>query len=114
MAQKGQLIGMHTDVWVDLQVLSDQLDLSVRVLNSCSQPLLDGLNLLRHGTKNAFLQTIELVKASPRADLTQTKENTAHGLEIECLVTTEYEDKPSELHTKCLDRLGFSYLNSHE
>lgn len=95
----------RTDVLVDLQVLSHQLNLRIRVLHQRSQTLLNALHLLTNGTQNPLLQPIELVETSPRSDLTKTDENTTHSLEIERLVTTEDKYESPELNTKRFDGL---------
>ena len=95
----------HTHLIIDLDILPDQLDFRVRVLDECGETLLDGLDLLRDGTEDTLLETIELVEASPRADLTETDEDTTHCLEVERLVTAEDQDEATELNTEGLDRL---------
>ena len=72
------------------------------------QGLLDGLDLLGHGRQHTFLQTIELIKASPCSHLAQTNKDAAHGLEIECLITVEHQHKSSQLVAKSLYRLSLS------
>lgn len=94
---------MLTNVLVDLQILPDQLNLGVGVLHQRCETLLNALHLLRYGTEDTLLKSIELVEATPCSDLTQTNENTAHGLEVECLVTTEYQHEATKLYTKGLD-----------
>ena len=98
-----------THVLVQLDVLPHQLDLGVRVLDESRKTLLDALDLLRDGTEDTFLETVELVEAAPRADLAKTDEDTSHGLEVECLVATEDQDETSQLHTESLDRLGLAW-----
>ena len=61
--------------------------------------LLDGLDLLGDSRQHSLLQTVELIKASPRPHLTQTDKDTPHGLEVKCLITVEDEDKATELVT---------------
>lgn len=91
-----------THVLIELDVLADELDLRVRVLSERSETLLDTLDLLGDGTENAFLKTIELVETSPRAHLTETDEDTTHGLQVKCLVATEDKDEATQLYTKSL------------
>ena len=55
--------------------------------------LLDGLYLLGDSREHSFLQTVELIKASPGTDLAQTNEDTTHGLEVKCLITVEDQHK---------------------
>ena len=83
---------IRTNVLVDLQALPNELDLSIRVLHQRRQTLLYALHLLTNSTQNPLLQSIELVKASPSADLTQSDEDTTHGLEVERLVATEDQE----------------------
>ena len=70
--------------------------------------MLDALHLLRDRTQDAFLHVVELVKSSPRSDLTKTNKNAAHCLEVERLVAIEHEHKPTKLDIKCLDGFGFA------
>ena len=97
-------LGMRTHLVVDLHVLANQLDLRVWILHERGKSLLDRLNLLRDGTEDALFQTIELIEASPCTDLTESDEDTTHGLEVERLVTAEDQDEPPELDTESLDR----------
>ena len=66
------------------------------------------LNLLRDGRQHPLLQTIELVEATPRADLTQADEDAAHGLEVEGLVAVEDEDESAELVAQSFHGFGLS------
>lgn len=52
------------------------------------QSHLDVLDLLGDGRQHSFFQTIELIKAAPSSNLTQTHKDTAHGLK-----KTKREDK---------------------
>lgn len=97
-----------THVFIELHVLAYELNLGVRVLDQPSKTLLDTLHLLRDGTEDTFLETIELVEASPSSDLTETNEDTSHGLEIKSLVATENQDETSKLHPKRLYRFSFA------
>ena len=56
-----------------------------------------------------FPKSIELIETPPRANLTQSNENTSHSLEIERFVTTKHQNKSTELYTECLHGLGFAY-----
>lgn len=98
----------HTHVPVDLDVLPNEFNFSVRVLDERCETLLDSLNLLRYGTKNTLFETIELVETTPRADLTETNEDTTHSLEVERLVATEDQDEATELYTESFDRFRFT------
>ena len=60
----------HTHLVVNLDILPNQLDLRVRILHQRRETLLNALHLLTDSTQNPLLQSIELVEASPRADLT--------------------------------------------
>jgi hypothetical protein len=104
VAQKSKL----TDVLVDFQILPYELNFRVGVLDERGETLLYALDLLRNGAENTLFQTIELVETAPRSDLTQSDENTSHGLEIERLVATEDQHKSAKLHAQRLDRLGFA------
>ena len=44
---------------------------------------LDVLDLLGDGREHSLLQSVELVEAAPRSHLTQTHEDTTHGLKTE-------------------------------
>ena len=101
---------VRTHVLVDLDVLSNELNFGIRILDQGSQTLLNTLYLLRDGTKNSFFETVELIETSPGSDLTETDKDTAHGLEVERLVTAEDQDETPKLHTKRLDRLRFAYM----
>jgi hypothetical protein len=70
---------------------------------------LDALNLLRDGTEDTFFESIELVEASPRADLAQSDKDASHRLEVERLVAAEDEDEATQLDSEGLDGLGFSW-----
>ena len=94
---------LHTDVLVDLQMLAHQLDLDIGVLGQLHQSLLNSLYLLRNCTENSFLQPIKLVETSPCSNLTQANKDAAHGLEVEGLVATKYQDETSQLHSQSLD-----------
>ena len=93
----------RTHILVDLHILSHKLDLRIGVLDKRCKTLLDGLDLLRNSTKDTLFESIKLIKASPRSNLTKTNENTTHGLEIKGFVTAENEDKAAKLNTKSLD-----------
>ena len=93
----------RTHILVDLHILSHKLDLRIGVLDKRCKTLLDGLDLLRNSTENTLLESIELIKASPRSNLTKTNENTTHGLEIESFVTAENEDEAAKLDTQSFD-----------
>lgn len=92
-----------TNILVDLEVLANNFDLGVGVLDQRDKTLLDGLHLLRHGTEDALLESIKLVKATPRPDLTQSHKDSAHGLEVEGLVTAENKDEATKLDPECFD-----------
>lgn len=79
----------RTHILVDLDTFANKLDFGVWVLHERSKTLLDTLHLLRDSTENTLLESVEFIEASPRADLTQSDEDTAHGLEIESFVTAE-------------------------
>ncbi len=72
-------------------------------LGALLQTKLDILDLLRDGRQDTLLQTVELVEAAPRADLADTEEDAAHGLEVERVVAAEDEREAAELDTECLD-----------
>ena len=61
--------------------------------------LLDGLDLLGDGREHPLFKTVELVKATPGSDLTQTDKDTTHGLEVKRLVTVEDQNKTTHLMT---------------
>jgi hypothetical protein len=88
-----------TGVCVDLELLADELNLRRRVLSGECEPLLDALNLLRDGRENPLLESIELVEATPGADLAETDKDATHRLKVECLVAAENEDEAAELDT---------------
>ena len=98
----------RTHLAVDLDALANKFDLGVRVLSEGRETLLDTLDLLCDSRQDTLLETVELIETAPGSDLTQTNENTTHGLEVESLVTAENEDESTELHAKCLDGLGFT------
>ena len=65
---------------------------------------LDGLNLRGHRGEHLLLQTIKLVKATPRAALEQSREYPSHGLEVKLLVAVEHQNLPAHSLTQRLDR----------
>ena len=80
---------MLTHVAVDLDILPNELDFGIRVLHQRCQTLLDGLDLLGYRTENTLFKSIKLVETAPCPYLTETNEDTTHGLEVERLVTAE-------------------------
>ena len=70
--------------------------------------LLDGLDLLGDGRQHPLLKTIELVKAAPGTDLTQTDKDTSHGLKVKRLIAVKDEDKTTHLMTEGLHRLSLT------
>lgn len=109
---KARATGPLTDVLIDFQALTHQLNFSVGVFDKIGKTLLDSLYLLRDGTQNAFLQTIELVEAPPSSDLAKTNKDTTHSLEVECLITTKNKDEATKLDTESLDGFGFAFNKS--
>ena len=83
-------VDKHTYVLVDFQTLPNKLNLNIRILGDSGKSLLDTLHLLWDSTQNAFLLSVEHVKATLYSNLTKSNKDSAHGLEIEHLVTTEY------------------------
>ena len=69
---------------------------------------MDALYLLRDSTDDTLLETVELVEASPCANMTKTDEDTTHGLEVKCLVTAEDKDEASELDSESFDGLSLA------
>lgn len=57
------------------------------VLLPLKETMLYCQDLLAHGTKDTFFQTIEFVEASPCAHLAKPAKNSAHGAEVEGFVT---------------------------
>ncbi len=99
--------------------LAKKLDLiggsiGVRVGSRVGETLLDTLDLLRDRREDTFLQSIELVETTPCSNSAETDKDTTHGLEVECLVTTEDNDKHAELNTERLDRLSLTRTGGTE
>lgn len=69
---------------------------------------MDALDLLRDRTEDPLLESVELVEASPGADLAEPDEDPTHRLEVERLVAAEDEDEASELHAESLDGFGLA------
>ena len=105
-----QLREVGTDILVNFQILSHELDFGVWILHEVCQTLLDGLDLLRYGTENSLFKPIELVEATPGSNLTEADEYAAHCLEIKRFVATEYKNKTTKLNAKSFHRFGFSYI----
>ncbi len=61
------------------------------------------MHLLTDGGKNSLFQSIEFVETTPCANLAESDKDTTHSLEIERLITTEYEHKSAQLKAKGLD-----------
>lgn len=104
----------RTNIPIDLQALPNQLDFSIWILDHCSKTLLDALYLLRYRTENALFESIELVEASPRPNLTEPEEDTAHGLEIKCFIATENKNKTTKLDAQRFHRLSFTCIKKNE
>ena len=103
--------GVHGDedtrVLVHFQSSPHKLNLGFLFL-AVFQPNLDILDLLGNGRKNTFLQTVKFIKATPSTNLTDTEEDSAHGLEIECVVTAKDERETTKLETQCFNRLSLT------
>jgi len=76
------------------------------------------LDLHRHCRQNCFLETIELVKATPGTALDETDEYATHRLHINALCYTEQynsillkEAKQEKLPAACQNRLKTEMLN---
>jgi hypothetical protein len=82
---------------------ADQLNLRLVILDTLLEAQLNVLDLLRDSGQDTLLQTVELVETTPSTDLADTKEDTAHGLEVESVVTAEDKCESSQLHTKGFD-----------
>ncbi|KAI6748665.1 hypothetical protein HG530_015438 [Fusarium avenaceum] len=78
-----------TSVFVDVKLTTYQLNLRLVILDTLLKTQLDILDLLRNSGQDSLLQTVELVETAPSANLADTEEDTAHGLEIEGVVTAE-------------------------
>lgn len=87
---------------------ADEFDLVLLVGQARGKPELDALDLLRYGTEDSLLKTVELVKAAPSANLTQADEDASHRLEVEGLVATEDEYETSERDAERFDGLRFT------
>ena len=83
-------VDKHTYVLIGLQTLPNELNLNIGILDDGGKSLLYTLHLLQESTQNVFLLSVELIKTTQHSNLTKTNKDLAHGLEIECLVTTEY------------------------
>jgi hypothetical protein len=92
----------------DLELASDELNLGVGIGEAGTETELNALDLLRDGREDALLESVELVEASPSADLAETDEDAAHRLEVERLVAAKHEDEATELDSQRLDRFGFA------
>lgn len=68
------------DTQVPTQIIHTPVSIGVAVL---PQGHLDVLDLLGDSGEHSLLQTVELVKAAPSSHLTQTHEDTTHGLKKE-------------------------------
>lgn len=100
---------VYTNVLVDLQILPNELDFSIRILDQRRETLLYRLNLLRNGTKNALFQSVKLIKAAPSADLAKTNENTTHSFEVKVLIATKDQYESTQLYTEGLHRFGLAW-----
>lgn len=67
----------HYDILVPTHIILTPVSVWVAVL---SQGHLDVLHLLGDSRQHSLLQTVELVEAAPGSHLTQTHEDTTHGL----------------------------------
>lgn len=73
-----------------------------------SQAMLYDQDLLRNSWQYSFLESVELIKATPCTYLTKTYEDSSHGLEIEAVVTVEDQYVSSKTAAKHFNRLSFS------
>ena len=87
----------RTRVCAKLDVLADELDLETGIRHELFQTQLDTLNLLRDSRQDPLLQSIELVKTSPSANLTQAHKDTTHRLEIKGFIAAEHQHEAAEL-----------------
>ena len=71
MRHNHSFVDKHTYVLVDLQTLPNELNLNIGILGDSGKSLLDTLHLLRDGTQNAFLLSVELVKTTLHSNLTK-------------------------------------------
>lgn len=94
-------------VGIESKVAADEFDLVLLVGQARREPELDALDLLRYGTEDSLLETVELVEAAPSANLTQADENASHRLEVEGLVATEDEYETSERNAERFDGFRF-------
>lgn len=98
----------RTGIGVDLELLTDELNLGLGVVDDGRETLLYRLYLLRDGRQNALLKPVKLVKAAPCADLTEADKDAPHRLKVERLVAAENKDEAAELGAERLDRLGLA------
>ena len=72
------------------------------LLSMFLESLLYGLDLLGDSRQHPLFQSVELVKAAPGPNLTETNKDTPHGLEVKRLITVEDQHKATQLMTKSL------------
>lgn len=92
-------------VLAESKLTTYELDLVVWIRQAGAKSELNTLNLLRDGRENSFFQSIELVKAAPRADLAKADKNATHRLEIERLIAAKDEDEATKRYSQRLDGL---------
>lgn len=100
--------GHRPRVRIDSQGLADQLDFGGRIGRCRPEPLLNALNLLRHGREDSLFESVRLVETPPSADLTQSDKDPSHRLEVEGFVAAEDQNEAAESYTESLDGLRFA------
>ena len=79
-----------------------------------SQRHLNRNNLLRNSRQHPLFQPIELIEASPRACLAQTRKNSAHGREIKCSVAVEDDASTAKHSSKRFDCFSLAGTSGSE
>ena len=100
-----RVAGVHGDEHAHIVVDSDAAVGEDNLVGAALEALLNRLNLLRDGGQDALLETVELIEATPCADLAEANENAAHGLEIEGLIAAEDKNEATQGVTEGLNGL---------
>ena len=109
-----RVIRVHGDEDTHSLVEGERPVKHVECLAAFFESRLDLENLLRYCREHTLLESVELVEATVRADLTQTDENTSHRLPVESLITIEDESEAAKHGSQSLYRLGLSGTSGPE
>lgn len=91
-------------VGVKLDITTHEIDAFLQV----TKTRLDREDLLRDSGEHTLFKSIELIEATPGADLAETDEDATHRVAIERLITVKDEDEATELGAQGLHRFSLT------